>query len=146
MNPFITTVKLNNVQGLPEGTFDNALMLGNRLNIISGENGTGKSLVLSHVKRNITDTAIVSFDSEVSGRVLVFNPKRNSQKQTMLQIAENLRKQGITSKKQVSAIIGQQLDDQNATIYPSFGELFHAQVQALIGTGSVNGIDAVNAI
>lgn len=143
MNPFITTVNLERVSGLPMNIFKSPLTLKKGLNLISGENGTGKTMVLSHIKRNIHDVNIITFEGVRSVRVLIFNPKRNSEKRSMQQIALNLRQQGITDRKQIEAAIGQQMDDQSVIPYASFGELFHTQVQAKIGTGTVTGHDAV---
>lgn len=115
-NSFIESVSINLFNGL----FNTEIKFHNGLNIIGGENGTGKTQLIQQLKNGNRKF----FNDIPTDRIVVFNPLRNAEKRTQEQIVQNLRSQDMSLKKINEALKGFAINDSQLTIYYSFGELF----------------------
>ena len=74
-NPYI--IKLKNIN-LLSGLLIGEMSFQNGLNIVSGENGTGKTKLLQLIKMGTKEYA-----NSNTNRIVIFNPKRNAEKQNL---------------------------------------------------------------
>lgn len=77
MNKIITKVNIN----LFEGIFDQSFELKDGLNLISGENGTGKTSVLGFISDNLNKAEVIKKNTSDDLNVTSFSPKRSAEKQ-----------------------------------------------------------------
>ncbi len=136
-NSYIT--KLKNIN-LLSGLLTGEMSFQNGLNIISGENGTGKSKLLNQIKNGEKE-----FSNTTTSRIVIFNPKRNADKQNLEHFANKLQKQGLNSKKINESLRQQTFTDANFSPYPAFGELFMVgyEDKARNNTGTISYSDAI---
>ncbi len=81
MNPYVVSAEVNIFNGFLAGS----IPFERGLNILSGENGTGKTqllreIKLGHIKTSSADTL----------RILAFSPKRNSERKNIERIAQEI--------------------------------------------------------
>lgn len=139
-NPYITKLKsINLLNGMLTGEMD----FKNGLNIISGENGTGKTKLLQLIK-----TGTKEYANGTPDKLVIFNPKRNAEKQNLEHFANKLRSQNLDSKKINDTLNQQNINDASFLSYPSFGELFIISYEAVMdaGDGSVPKKTAIETI
>ncbi len=136
-NPFIESISVN----LFNGIFNSEVRFQNGLNIISGENGTGKTQLIQRLKN---DAGRKFIDNKPSDRIVVFNPLRNAEKRTQEQIVQRLRSQDLNLKKINDALKGFAINDWQLTTYYSFGEIFVLTYEDLFLGGGVTIEEAVN--
>jgi predicted ATPase len=136
INPFIESVSIN----LFDGIFNSEVRFRNGLNIISGENGTGKTQLIQRLKSGSTKKF---FGNRNTDRVVVFNPLRNAEKITQEQIVQRLRSQDLNLRKINDALRGFAINDQELTTYYSFGAVFVLTYEDLLYTGNITIQDAV---
>lgn len=139
-NPYIT--KLKNIN-LLSGLLTGEIAFQNGLNIVSGENGTGKTKLLQLIK-----TGTKEYANGNSNRIVIFNPKRNAEKQNLEHFANKLRSQNLDSKKINDTLNQQNINDASFLAYPSFGELFILSYEAVMdaGDGSIPKKTAIENI
>jgi len=137
MNPYIQSIAIN----LFGGIFNNKIKFQNGLNIISGENGTGKTQVIQRLKNG--EGRIFSEDNETS-RIVVFNPLRNAEKNTQEQIFQSLRSRNLSIKKINEAFRGFAINDSQLASYSSFGDLFNLTYEDINRGGGITIEGAVN--
>ncbi len=116
------------------GIFNITVTFDNGLNIISGVNGTGKTQILRLLKENkgITSTAEKSSD-QLS--IFAISPKRNTEKEAIDSIFQQVRTQNKTIKTFFGQIKGFQIKDSGFENYPSFAELFIQEYDSLMQDG-----------
>lgn len=139
-NPYITKLKsINLLSGLLTGE----MSFKNGLNIVSGENGTGKTKLLQLIK-----TGTKEYENGNPNRIVIFNPKRNAEKQNLEHFANKLRSQNLDSKKINDTLNQQNINDASFLAYPSFGELFIISYEAVMdaGDGSIPKKTAIENI
>lgn len=128
MNLYVEKVKIS----LWGGIFDQEIIFTNGLNIISGENGTGKTKLLTTVK---IDSQLAPNRTEKTNgnqlRILAFSPKRNSQRKTVETALVEFRQQNRKIENLINDFIGKQMQDGNFENYPPFGELFAVYFELL---------------
>lgn len=126
------------IEKLDVNLFDNAfqqtLTFSPGLNIIAGENGTGKTTVLKLIKQ--IKGATFSEQGVGQQRILAFSPKRNSQRQQFQQILQDFRRQNKTYSSITTERIEAQLDDNNFSKYESLAGLFYAFFEERTKDGS----------
>lgn len=93
------------------------------INIIAGENGTGKTRLLHAIKAL---QSAKTFDSEphASDRIFAINPKRNSEFQALEQIVQQVKRGNKSFSSLLSDAIAKQFKLGGFDNYSSFGELF----------------------
>lgn len=116
-SPFIESVVVN----LFGGIFNTGIKFNNGLNIIGGENGTGKTQLIQLLK-NSGERKF--FGGIPTDRIVVFNPLRNAEKRTQEQIVQVLRSQDLSIRKINDSLKGFAINDSQLATYYSFGELF----------------------
>lgn len=146
--------KLLNIN-LLNGLFTGEMDFKNGLNIISGENGTGKTKLLQQIKGPVkfpgspkTKSAIKKFTGSNTDRIVIFNPKRNAEKQKLEHFANKLKREGLDSDKIIHTLNEKNINDATFLPYPSLGELFILSYEALTkkDDGSISNKDAIDKI
>jgi len=140
-NPYIS--KFANIN-LMEGSFIGEILFSNGLNIISGENGTGKTKLLQKIKGGQKEFG----DNIATDKIVAFSPKRNADKINLNEFARKLKNQGLNKKKINETLNSNILKDENFVSYPSFAELFMLNYESLAdeGDGSISKKDAVEKV
>lgn len=131
-NTYIKSIPVN----LFNGIFNTTIHFTNGLNIISGVNGTGKTQLLQLLKNNkgITSDHV----SKPSANLAIFpiSPKRNTEKQAIDNIFQQVRTGNKTLQTFLGQIQGFQIKDSGFENYPSFAELFIQEYESLMQDGS----------
>ncbi len=135
-NPHIQSIFVN----LFNGIFNAEIKFNNGLNILSGENGTGKTMVIQQLKSGGNKKF---FNDITTDKIVVFNPLRNAEKRTQEQILQRLRSQDLNIKKINDALKGYVINDWQLTTYYSFGEVFVLAYEDLIDSGGITKDNAV---
>ncbi len=137
-NTYIKSLAVN----LFNGIFNTTINFNNGLNIISGINGTGKTQVLQLLQNN---QGITSDPSKNSNQLSIFavSPKRNTEKQAVDSIFQQIRTQNKTIETFINQIKGFQIKDSGFENYPSFVELFIQEYELLMQDGITGHADAV---
>lgn len=101
------------------GIFSESIPFKQGLNILSGENGTGKTHVLREIKKG-------KFQSPegTSPRVIAFNPKRNSDRKKLETIFQEIRQQNRALPTYVQQRMKTELQDSTFDNYASFAEVY----------------------
>lgn len=113
------TITVNEFQGAIKFTIN----FQRGINIIAGENGTGKTRLLQALKNGNAVTAYDSESYEVN-RVFAINPKRNSQRLELNQIIERMRRDNKSYSNFSTEAIHKHFNNGGFDNYSSFGELF----------------------
>jgi predicted ATPase len=116
-----------------EGIFKQKIIFKSGLNIISGENGTGKTKLLEWLKTKHKKF----FQGKGTPNIVAFNPKRNSEKRNIQQFADKLRRQKIDKDSINQALNQLQFNDSLFSNYMSFGELFIINYENLLDDGKL---------
>lgn len=107
------------------GTINQEILFTNGLNIISGENGTGKTRLLTSLK---TDSFLASnsqgFTNANQVKIIAFSPKRNSVRKTVENAFTEFRQQNRRYENIINEYVNRAIQDINFENYPPFGELF----------------------
>lgn len=105
------------------GAISYTIMLKRGMNIIAGENGTGKTRLLHAIKSGDGTSA---FDSKSfnSRRVFAINPKRNSERHELNQIVQQMRRNNKSYSNFSQEAVDKHFNTGGFDNYSSFGELF----------------------
>lgn len=105
------------------GAISYTVTLKRGMNIISGENGTGKTRLLQAIK---TGNGVTAFDSESfnNQRVFAINPKRNSERHELNQIVQQMRMNNKSYSNFSQEAVNKHFNAGGFDNYSSFGELF----------------------
>ena len=105
------------------GAISYTITLKRDMNIIAGENGTGKTRLLHAIK---SGNAVTAFDSKSfnNQRVFAINPKRNSERHELNQIVQQMRKNNKSYSKFSQEAVDKHFNSGGFDNYSSFGELF----------------------
>lgn len=124
------------------GVFNTVIDFNNGLNIISGINGTGKTQLLQVLKSN---QGITSDQNRKSPELAIFavSPKRNTEKQAVDTIFQQVRTQSKTTQSFLTNISNFQIKDSGFENYPSFVELFIQEYDSLMQDGVTGHSKAV---
>ncbi|MFA6662372.1 MAG: AAA family ATPase [Bacilli bacterium] len=129
-NIYIKSVPVN----LFNGVFNTVINFNNGLNIISGINGTGKTQVLQLLKNNQgVSSDATKRTSELS--IFAISPKRNTEKQAIDSIFQQVRTQGKSMQTFFTSINNYQMKDSGFESYPSFAELFIQEYESIMQDG-----------
>lgn len=106
-----------------DGAINFTIQLSRRLNIVAGENGTGKTRLLQAIKANsgVQAYGTQSFDPK---RVFAINPKRNSERRELNQIVQIMRRENKSFTKFSAEAVNKHFNTGGFDNYSSFGELF----------------------
>jgi len=138
-NPYIESIAVN----LFGGIFNQEIKLTNGLNILSGENGTGKTQLINQLKAGSNRKF---YNGKNTNNIVVFNPLRNAEKRTQEQIAQRLRSQDLSLKKINETLRGFAIDDWHLAVYHSFGEIFVLTYEDLLLNGNITVENAINQV
>lgn len=115
MNPYIDYVPIN----LFDGIFAETIHFESGLNILSGENGTGKTQALRVIKGGDPHSS----DGRPL-RIIAFSPKRNTERKNVEKIFNELRQQNRALPNYLQQRLGVQLQDNTFDNYWSFAEVY----------------------
>ena len=116
---YIKTVEVNLFN-----VFTQTINIKKGLNIISGENGTCKSHFLKAL-RQLQNVTIEGDLNQLQGRIFAFNPKRNSERQSLEHVFQTLRQQNKGYDNFITETVQKQFNDQAIDTYSSCSELFY---------------------
>lgn len=129
-NIYIKSIPVN----LFNGVFNTVINFNNGLNIISGINGTGKTQLLQLLKANSGNTSdATKKSSELT--IFAISPKRNTEKQAIESIFQQVRTQNKTIQSFLGNISSFQIKDSGFENYPSFEELFIQEYDSVMQDG-----------
>ncbi len=132
MNKYIESTKANFFGGI----LNQEIFFQNGLNIISGENGTGKTKLLSSLKINgILHQNDEELNSSSQIKVIAFSPKRNSQRRTVENIYEDLKRSNRKIEQLLNETLQRQVQDSNFENYPPIGELIAVYFEQIARAG-----------
>lgn len=121
MNLYIEKIKIE----LFGGIFNQEILFQNGLNIISGENGTGKTKLLTALKiDSVLAVNSQGFTSSNQTKVIAFSPKRNSLRKTVEAAFNEFRQQNRKYENIIGEYLGRHVQDSNFENYAPLGELF----------------------
>ena len=128
-----------------DGTFflEQEMEFGPGLNIISGENGTGKTLVLRYLSREI---ATVIAADEPRPAITAFGPKRNTTKQSADAILDSIRQARLLPATIDKELSSSQIQDTSFSTHRSFIEIFAVRVEDQVRDGDCTYKDAVASV
>lgn len=136
MNPCVVSAEVNIFNGFLAGS----IPFERGLNILSGENGTGKTQLLREIKmghiRVSTDTSL---------KILAFSPKRNSERKTIERIFQEVRQQNRLLSNYLQQRMGRELQDKTFEDYASFAEVYFFAHEEQSKDGG-NRIDKMNKV
>lgn len=115
------------------------------LNIISGENGTGKTRLLQAIKSGNPGLETFSESSYNSEKTYAINPKRNSQRREVNQIIQQIRRDNRSFANFSQDAVNKHFNNNGFDNYSSFGELFMFYFDKLDRSGG-DRIDNMNAV
>jgi predicted ATPase len=121
MNPYIEKIKIK----IFDDKFEQEIHFKNGLNLISGENGTGKTNLLTLLKTEGESAPNESGGTTRSSNfsVLAISPKRNSERKSVEDALSYLRQSNKKFSQYISDI-NTPIQDNTFQAYPPFGELF----------------------
>ena len=138
MNTYIKSVPVN----LFNGIFNTVINFDNGLNIVSGINGTGKTQLLQLLKTNNGNTSDVNKKSSELA-IFAISPKRNTEKQAIDSIFQQVRTQNKTVQSFLTNISNFQIRDTGFETYPSFAELFIQEYESIMQDGITGHTQAI---
>lgn len=103
------------------GVLEEVFVFEPGLNIISGENGTLKTRILSTLKTGKHTTSIPN----VPARIMAISPKRNSERRESKAIVEQLRSSNLSWESHIGERLQSNIKDSGYETYQSLGDLFH---------------------
>lgn len=105
------------------GAINFTINLQRGINIIAGENGTGKTRLLQALKSGQT-VQVYDSQSYNTRRLFAINPKRNSQRRELNQIIQQMRRDNRSYVNLSTEAVDKHFDAGGYDNYSSFGELF----------------------
>jgi len=115
MNPYIENVPVN----IQDGLFEHTISFNKGLNILSGENGTLKTKILSAIKSQNPTT-----NDGQKATVMAFSPKRNVERKNVEQLYNEIRQQNREFPKYIQDRLQKVMQDNTFDNYASFAEVF----------------------
>lgn len=117
------------------GNFTTPIDFEPGLNLLSGENGTGKTKLLSAIqqRQNLEVSDEASSDSL---KILSISPKRNAERKNIETILNEIRRSSKRLDTHIEAIRNQAFTDNTFVGYPTAGELFLLTWEHLSRDGS----------
>lgn len=143
-NPYIKSahIQLNRDGG---GFFlDQTMNFGSGLNIISGENGTGKTKVHTFLKSYVAQPQVIN--ERATPRVTAFSPKRNASKQAIVSLLAQIRMNGVQLSQLDGERLGANIQDTNFEAYRSFSEYFVVLVEDQVRVGNITYETAIESV
>ncbi len=116
MNPHVTSINVDLFQGILTGI----ISFTSKLNILSGENGTGKTRLLTEIKAG----SKIQSSSTTAPRIQAFSPKRNSERKTIQSIIQEIRHPNRRFTNYIQTLTQAAFQDSTFVNYPSFGEVY----------------------
>ena len=138
MNTYIKSVPVN----LFNGILNTVINFNNGLNIVSGINGTGKTQLLQLLKGNSGNTSDANKKSSELA-IFAISPKRNTEKQAIDSIFQQVRTQNKTVQSFLTNISNFQIKDTGFETYPSFAELFIQEYESIMQDGVTGHAQAI---
>ena len=120
------------------GKFSSQIEFEPGLNILSGENGTGKTQLLSLIKsgKGATIKEIeTSEESHRQVRIQAISPKRNAERKSFEAAVNELQRQNKRLAQYLQELDQQNIIDHQFTTYPSVAELYYYEYEALCRDG-----------
>lgn len=120
-NNYIKKVKDRNI--IPNITFSKEIEFSKGLNIISGSNGVGKTLLLKYIQQNRTSTNIeFEVNDNALKNIASFSPKRNATKTLIEQARTIVRRDPNAKNTAINQFLNQQIQDDNIQTIKSISE------------------------
>lgn len=141
MEKIIKKININ----LFDSLFDQTLELKSGLNIISGENGTGKTSVLGFISDNITNTSVIEKSSTDSFNIISFSPKRSAEKQEANQAYRIVNQDPNISQNTLNQL-KQKINDNQYQQIRSIAEILTLACDDQTNTGKVDKNTASSTI
>lgn len=119
------------------------------LNIIGGENGTGKTTLIRRLKESVNGGMAKIHWADPTRpsviRVFALSPKRNAERQAYDQLVARLRQQNRTYANLVADLTSRAINDATFEAYPQIGEAFYFHYENATRDGG-SQIDGMNLV
>ena len=127
-------IKKINISILNE-KFNQSVQMLNGLNIISGVNGSGKTLFLSYIQQSKNDPNKIEINENLPLLIASFSPKRNAQR-ILIEQAQQLVRQDINAEQNtLNAFLNQQLQDDGVQTIKSISEYLILSTDKIVDNG-----------
>ncbi len=125
--------------------FVQSLELKEGLNIISGENGTGKTALLSFVSDNVNNPNVVEKEPNDSLNLISFSPKRSAEKQQAQQAYRIINQDPNISQNTLNQL-KQKINDNQYQQIRSVAEILNLACEKKTNAGNIDKITAASII
>ena len=116
------------------GAFRAPVQFSPDINVLSGENGTGKTQLLSSLKAG-TGIELAGDGDPGELRVIAISPKRNAERKSIDVVLTELRQQDKRLTRVLEQFRSQALTDNTFVAYPTLGELYFLAWEDACGDG-----------
>ncbi|MBU0614019.1 ATP-binding protein [Patescibacteria group bacterium] len=143
-NNYIKSVSTAN---LLNNLFEGNITFKNGLNIVAGENGTGKTKLLSHIVQNRGSQSIVEFSNTADTRknIVAFSPKRNAQKM-LIEQALNVARSENAPQNALKEFLNRQIEENSFSTIKSISEYLTLSHQTQIETEDKKPSEASSSV
>jgi len=143
-NLYIESLQMNEF----DGKFTEELSFANGLNIISGENGTGKTKTLISLKSERARLAANPEGKENANQLRVFalSPKRNAERRAYEDAYAQIKRENKTYPQYLSRVQSKAIQDNSFENYDSFVDLFGYYYEDKIAAGNKTPIEVTQEI
>lgn len=127
-----------------DGAFSEKLSFLPHLNLVSGENGTGKTNLLRQIKTQLNLASLDEPGKPIN--ILAISPKRNSERKNLQTVINQFKQQNRGLDNFILERLGAQINDNTFENYPSLGDLFYLSFDKKMRGGKIPAPEYMNQV